>query len=520
MTPTVARSSNTDGLACTQSASQAPDGPVRIYVLIDQSFSANVADGDGHKRLAMLGQVADFATGYGWLANTPPYLYLYAYSTVFGDTDQNFEGPEYTKLLWPTDQLGRQVEIQKSTLGNYGLDELYGTVAPMVLRDLKPTSDLGQVENLPVTLDYIKKLIGQSGQNSHNKSLVVILTQGELIGDNAGAKNIREELNVAAQIWAPSSVPIAVYTFSSLYQDDWRDQFIKKLDEDPAIFLDTMYDRNIWNSMLSIYEQLGLIGQGSQEGVFSGQIESGQRTAPNFSPDTEMLDLVSLSLPNERLSIDGDYGAKYDTDYFPSFQFDYWHIDHGPISTLISTNNVMSSVQFIYNCRLAPAKGQNPTIPAPTPTTPPHPPLPPISYPEGQLLALLIIAVVGFLCYFTLPRWGINPLLGTPAVLSFLDILLVLWLLYKRTTGLSHDLVPNLYIWLAQSIITTVWTSREMIKARLKPNLSQVPLLPDPNSHPIRSAGLVTQIVYSMLVVLSFMAAGVFVILMGLTIGN
>jgi len=357
-----------DTLPCAKPGKAEPGKLVRLYILIDQSQSANHDDPDGHTRLSMLSTIVEFAAGYGWLTDTAPYIYVYGYSTAFGETDPLHFGTEHTILLWPSkSSYNYTIGIPGLHDTDNDLDDLSNNIAPKLLKLYD------RVEDLPVTLNYIKWKFDQNPSSAEN-ALVVLLTQGELLGFDSTSTSIDELLKKSAEAWAPSGIPIAVFTFNDFWQNKWETNFIEALDQDSEVYLGYRYERDIWGRMLKIYSDQRYLYRDGNQAVYFSEIESGQKFSDSFPSEVEELRIISLVSSDESLRIGDEDGHRYKNNDAPDSSLIYWEFDKESVSQISSKRPLANPVHFMYKCiksTITPTIITDTPTPTPTPTSTP-----------------------------------------------------------------------------------------------------------------------------------------------------
>lgn len=223
--------------------------PIHLYLLIDESLTANLSDPERTIRENAVTQVLSFVVAYGWIAEAPPHLYIYQYSTVF-DKDAGF-----TKEIWPKRKTNPPVSIEE-----------FSTMRSAVLQELRSLEEKFkyQVEDPIETLKYIETLITKP--ETRKNSLVILLTQGSPIEYSVGkgGLSIEEILNAVSEEWDLHEVPIGVYLFGEDAQNlsiKWKEHLINrlKLDEEIYLLVDNpiFRDRQLWDWMLRMYDEQG-----------------------------------------------------------------------------------------------------------------------------------------------------------------------------------------------------------------------------------------------------------------------
>jgi hypothetical protein len=407
-----------------------------LYILVDESKTANLADRDGTIRFSMLNTIIEFAVGYGWLADAPPDIHIFRYRDGLDDPTTDLQ--DFTQAVWPTDKSSKHVALITTTLTTTNLTSLINEVRPSILHDYSAGSMLR--EHLPTTFKYIAGLAGANG-NKQN-TIVILITQGELQEENATGTNIDDYLRDAKDAWLPSGINIGIFKFDSLHQENWKKQFLIALAEDPEIYLHTCCDRNIWNGMIKIYQDKGFLSKGENLDVVSlGHIGNGSDYY-TFPSSLENLRVLSLDI-NEGVMINGNQG-----NYVEDLR--WWDLEYPPESLVASLYSPLSSIQFLYTCKQVLVTSAPPTVTPESSGCPPNTSCPIVIRPGNFLSILLIIIVVVIAFLFS------NYAYPWLVIARFLFIFDIFTLIYALWPALFLDVIEEILANFVVRVVSTI----------------------------------------------------------------
>ena len=345
--------------ACKSKTPTVLNQNLHLFILVDESASAIAKDRTGEIRSAMLHTIVEFAVGYGWLADAPPYLRVYKYSTAYKDNGN-------TELVYPAGVFNFPVMI----------NDLEKTLKSIDIKlDITKIEPLA--ENLPATFAYIGKEIEDIPDG--DKALVVLITQGVLVEKHSLVTQI-DALLAVSNITTSLKAQTGIFMFEDDGTfDEWKSYFTPAKNA-PEVYFHTCcnvtgpntieLDRSVWDGMLTIY---------GEEGLFNGHVSTGIIPifygSGVFSPDIESLYAVSLKWPQEAIIINDSKGTNVTSTIPNLLKFEF---DHPTKGNTWSSKSV-SSVQILYTCKLASISTPTP-IPTPTPDTTQTPP--PICPPD------------------------------------------------------------------------------------------------------------------------------------------
>lgn len=330
--------------------------PKVVYILVDESYSANAHDTSGNLRYSVATLISDFASAYGWLASAPPIIYIYRYSTEYK------ESTGYTDKIWPPEGAFPNPQIllndphTTSAIGLSDIDrELRSYVVPRSL-------DSSRVENLYQTLEYVKGQI-----TSHpliDNTMLFIITEGYPEEEHS-SESIDVTLERVSHIWDESGinrVPIAVALYSSdsrrlpYLVDNWNEHFLQQVKNPtlqkplPLLMLESNMGNygTVWDWMISLYQQIGMF---NSTGVHIGKMPGSQRSKLTFLESASNLSIATYW--------DGESDGLIvtDEDIFQNIEpnkeglLNWWNMLLNDDSlTMQNGIHVESGNKFIYHC--------------------------------------------------------------------------------------------------------------------------------------------------------------------------
>lgn len=126
-----------------------------VYILIDESLSMNLADPNGEFRYSVTGRIIDFLVSYGWLANDPPLIEVFQYSSEWKE-NINPIWPDTDNVLMHPSQVVLHKALRNITPGNsIAIETLYEKIEKIKY----PRNSSGRSENLIMTFDFLKREI-------------------------------------------------------------------------------------------------------------------------------------------------------------------------------------------------------------------------------------------------------------------------------------------------------------------------------------------------------------------------
>jgi hypothetical protein len=229
-----------------------------LYLLVDESLTANVQDPEGRIRYTVARRVLEFVTAYGWLAQTPPIIEIYQYS-------QKWEKNNDVQPLWPpTGEVNLPVVLndeQKMTV--LGGAETLAEVLKSI-KNVEGSNHQGTtlVDRPDVVLRFIRDHINRIKGNSSEKNLLVIMiTDGYPVEEGVDPSVLGERIKAAANAWGhwdSDEVPVGI--------------FLVKVEEDrvPSEWKKNFFDYRKTN-MGSFYEaDIFLVNEEFSKEGFSG----------------------------------------------------------------------------------------------------------------------------------------------------------------------------------------------------------------------------------------------------------
>jgi hypothetical protein len=292
--------------------------PLYLYILIDESETANVIDLQGEIRNAIALQILNFETAYGWTANQSPFVWVYQYSRYFSSDGE-------VNLVWPEDHFLHSVTIADRGANSDSISKVTDSLTKKLVHQRDKAL---WPEDLDTTLNYIKNQINQNG-NQEN-SLVIIVTQGSNRQKGASLNDLAKMLQDASSQWQPGGTPIGVILFEQYdpafptYVDElrqvWTNDFIQELNEHSNIYLMDLdvdspvniRETKIWNWMSEI--KSGLVPLGVSALV--GRFEPGEKEhdLPFIGCTFSNLSIVAMWSSDENFTLNGPSGMPRQPD--------------------------------------------------------------------------------------------------------------------------------------------------------------------------------------------------------------
>jgi hypothetical protein len=364
-------SSTPASLMIGHSTYQDPIGEqVHLFILVDDSASANAStkdskgDPNGLLRSAALETILDFAVGYGWMTNNPPYLDVYKYSKVYNDPTTPAD--DDTLPVWPAlGKLNYPTELFAKTVPTSFLLEDVLTGSLPNIQTIRSAKD-NRVEDFTHTLIYLKGQI-KSSESSGNNILIIFITQGGLTESGANSK-LTELMQRSALVAKSIGYPIGIFIFDPTLKHAWDTNFIHEIDESANIYLHDCCDaRNVWDAMITMYKANGYIEKGKGLGIVTGMLPANNKVVafPAFSAPAN-LKILSLQVETESFKLNDTPGNSLIN---PNSHLRWWDLslpaDRSFDSDFVASRDVM----FLYSYHLLPTANPPQVNETPIPPT-------------------------------------------------------------------------------------------------------------------------------------------------------
>ncbi|MFH2103364.1 MAG: hypothetical protein ABIJ39_08430 [Chloroflexota bacterium] len=424
--------------------SQPLSRPIFLYILIDESLTANQADPNGLFRSEIADIILQFATAYGWLSDSRLFPFVYQYSTQF---------PENINNLWPRSEYPRIVTLDEDLL------DIIGSINERIVyrRELHTSQADGFQQTLTTISDDIQN------NNRSADSMVIVVTQGSQ-AENTG-RTTEENLEAAASTWH-LTIPLGVVLFGEDDNDladlqiEWTDSFYEKINYlDPNKYIlvlsinttNPVRDLKVWDWMIGIYVDCRRVD--GNPSVYLGEIIRSTREVPlNIKCHPQQLRLITMRFSDESFYLlDAQHELISRPSQLGALSLNWWEINQ-PLNTPVyfsSRTPLDQRVSFLYSyvCQEF-IVSESPIItPDITSTaTPASTPSVVGTIKNGGIGAVgaivFIFLLLGF-CFFLLPKVHWQPLAVTSFVLGVAIIILVLFVGAKML-GLWESLMSNI----------------------------------------------------------------------------
>jgi len=335
-----------------------PAKPTYLYILVDESLTANQVDNDGKYRSGITSTILKFATAYGWISGTDFCTFVYQYST-------EYEGNLKDKIWPPGDDCPPLMLENNAKYQN--LDFALRSLA----KELEHSRGYsGAVEDLSNTLETVRKKIDSS--DHAGDSMVILVTQGSPIEEGKDA-NLQQELGEAASEWKKELlVPLGVVLFEDhanleYLEKRWVDYFFDELtpNEEPqkyllALLIDMpvpVRDQNIWDWMVGIYRSAKKLGKDADVRV--AKISQGNREAElDFNCAPQNFRLIALSAMGEEFILRDENHLPINSTQAPVMNLYRWNVENRenspqPTTWYFSSSSIVDTEPyflFSYSC--------------------------------------------------------------------------------------------------------------------------------------------------------------------------
>lgn len=246
--------------------------PIHLFLLIDESRTANISDPEGTIRYDAARRVVEYIVSHGYLAGSPPIIHIYQYSSGLPDGNGVYRS---TRQIFPPAGSDRPVYLVKPSAdctNCASLSEVFQSL------NNYPTNNF---EYLDETMAFLKDEV-EGRDSSH--SIVIIITQGYPLRYGQSPEQVKTNLQNAARAWGDLNVPVDVLLGGKELSSSDLDKFAKLWQEDfygylPIVTLRELKPRilqglpvsnhaQVWKWMTAIFQrQNWFLGTGVENGI-------------------------------------------------------------------------------------------------------------------------------------------------------------------------------------------------------------------------------------------------------------